>query len=108
MNGVWNDHHSNKDGPRVSAAILSGRPKRRIGCWNSYLLLQFEFTRSDTTLEFTKCARRVVGIVHEASAVMLLGKKSGWKHAVAWLSDQQISMTTANAAQLESEGESWR
>jgi len=38
---------------------------------------------------------------------MVLGHNPGWQTTVAWLSGEQIVMTTANAALLECHGESW-
>ncbi len=39
--------------------------------------------------------------------VLCLGHNPGWEHAVSVLSGVPTSMTTANAALLESHGESW-
>lgn len=38
---------------------------------------------------------------------MVLGHNPGWEGVVQWLSDQAITMTTANAALLEIDAETW-
>ncbi len=69
---------------------------------------QFEFTRALYHAGIHEIREAIVNTSHEVSTVMVLGHNPGWQQAVAWLSDQQIAMTTANAALLETEGESWR
>ncbi|MFU8803053.1 MAG: SixA phosphatase family protein [Bradymonadaceae bacterium] len=45
--------------------------------------------------------------LEEEETILVLGHNPGWEGVVSWLSAEQISMTTANAALLEAEGESW-
>ena len=42
------------------------------------------------------------------ASLMLLGHNPGWSSAVAWLTGEGVYMTTANAALLEVEAETWR
>ena len=39
--------------------------------------------------------------------VMLVGHNPGWEHLIAWLSDEQVVMKTADCALLVGEGDSW-
>ena len=43
----------------------------------------------------------------ETSCAIALGHNPGWQHAVAWLCGESIEMTTANAALLECDEETW-
>ena len=44
----------------------------------------------------------------EVQTVMVLGHNPGWQSAIPWLSGEHEVMSTANAALLSAEGESWR
>ena len=50
----------------------------------------------------------VVASAPEIATILVLGHNPGWQNAVTWLSGDYEAMTTANAALLETEGESWR
>ena len=50
----------------------------------------------------------VADTLAEVQTVLVLGHNPGWQHAVAWLSGQHEVMSTANAALLQSEGDTWR
>lgn len=50
----------------------------------------------------------LAGVSPELKTVMALGHNPGWEEAVAWLTGEDVRLTTANAALLESGGESWR
>lgn len=43
----------------------------------------------------------------DEETVLVLGHNPGWEGVVTWLSADSITMTTANAALLEADGESW-
>ncbi|MBA2662049.1 MAG: histidine phosphatase family protein [Bradymonadaceae bacterium] len=43
----------------------------------------------------------------EIAEVMVLGHNPGWEAIVAFLSGEPVTMTTANAALLEGEGDTW-
>lgn len=47
-------------------------------------------------------------VADEVTTAMVLGHNPGWTHAVWWLSGKSVEMTTANAALLETTGDTWR
>ena len=49
-----------------------------------------------------------VGTSADVQTIMALGHNPGWQHAVDWFSGEQQPMSTANAALLQIDGESWR
>ena len=50
----------------------------------------------------------VIQTSDDVQTVMVLGHNPGWQHAVGWLSGKFESMTTANAALLETSSDNWR
>jgi phosphohistidine phosphatase SixA len=48
-----------------------------------------------------------VGLADDVGTVLVLGHNPGWEDAARWLSGEEVRMTTANAALLEHEGDSW-
>lgn len=55
--------------------------------------------------ELREAAARVSS---EVGTVLALGHNPGWEDAVHWLTAQHVELKTANAALLESSGQSWR
>jgi phosphohistidine phosphatase len=43
----------------------------------------------------------------DVECIMVLGHNPGWEGVVSWLASEFITMTTANAALLGADGESW-
>jgi len=49
----------------------------------------------------------VEGVSPHVACVMVLGHNYGWEEVVEWLCGDEVRMTTANAALLSCEGETW-
>jgi phosphohistidine phosphatase SixA len=52
--------------------------------------------------------KAVAGLSPEIKVVLALGHNPGWQDAVDWLCGEEVELKTANAALLESSGDSWR
>ena len=52
-------------------------------------------------------AGSIVSISDDTVTVMALGHNPGWEEVVYWLTRESIRMTTANAALIECEADSW-
>jgi phosphohistidine phosphatase SixA len=50
----------------------------------------------------------VAGVADEIATVMALGHNPGWEEAVEWLAGEHVQLATADAALLESSGDTWR
>lgn len=50
----------------------------------------------------------VGGLSDHVASVMMLGHNFGWEEVVTWLSGEEISLTTANAALFEGQGATWQ
>jgi phosphohistidine phosphatase SixA len=129
----WKGETSDHDRPlskrgRREAPVVAGQLEAR--GWSPELVVSSDSARTRETLarmvdqfnpwpqvEFTPALylagphalrEAVAGVPDEIATVMALGHNPGWEEAVAWLTDSRISLATADAALLESSGDSWR
>ena len=127
--GETSDHDRplNKRGRREAPLVAAQLEERG---WSPELVISSDATRTRETLarmvdqfhpwpqvEFTPALylagphalrEAVAGVADEIATVMALGHNPGWEEAVAWLADERVQLATADAALLESSGDSWR
>ena len=111
-----------RDSPRVASKLVELS-------WTPQLVLSSDAQRTRETFELMvpefsppptvdflsslyhagpeELAESLASIPDSTATVMTLGHNPGWEEVVYWLTKQTVRMTTANAALIECETESW-
>ncbi len=125
--GASDDHsrplnkRGRRDAPRIGEAlvdlgwspqrVLSSDSERTRQTWSlmsgAFNGPQVSFTRDLYLAGPSEVEEAVGGLPTEVDSVMVLGHNYGWEGVVKWLCGEDVRLTTANAALLEGQGDSW-
>lgn len=110
-----------RDAPRVGAyladagwapdLVLSSDSARTQETWalagEAFAEPDVEFTRELYLAGPREVADLVARVSPRVETLLLLGHNEGWEDVVAWLCGRDVRLTTANAALLSCEAETW-
>ena len=111
-----------RDAPRVAARlaelgwtperVISSDAKRTRQTWARMEdalgeAAEVVFTRELYMAGVNEVREALAALPDEVATAMVIGHNPGWEEVVAWLCGEETRMTTANAALLVGEGESW-